>query len=262
MIDNQNKIGTLNPAQATELFRILGMIEKTAGTWMCQIKDSKISQWVGSFMFVELDLKELLIEQDKELPPQSTDGQKKKTLYFPGMDLSFLVEKNRVKHLKSLLGSKDIEIGFDEDTQTYIFNNKYSSYQIDHADSNAFTEPPCQNATSVGGEVKLETLYIQHINKYLKSNRSKTGHLLIYEGQLEGYQAFGGAPVFFTPGYENELMKKTEEMNLQISQFLAMAGKDEIKLKLFETENGKDHWLFTESKTSKGITLRLTQELF
>jgi len=273
MTNKQNTMVTFEPAQAKELFRILGMIEKVARTFIFRMKESKISQWAGNTgIFVELDLEELLRKNNKN------------PLVNQSVNLSFLVDKNRLKQLNSLLGLRDIDVWYDENAQAYVFDNEYNRLDIPVTkDSQVFTQSPCTNLKPIGGRVTLDEISVQQITKYIRNHKPWSGHLLIYDGQLEGYNAYSARPFFFNPDYsKKDLMEKEVDLKFQISFFLVMMGKNEIKLNLGTTENesGKYHWLITESKisrgitesepskgiteskTSKGIYLRLTQELF
>ena len=255
MTENKKKLIALGPAMAPELFRILGIIEKVAGTWMFQMKDSKISQWIDdSNIFVELDLEELLLEKKKNQSSQSTDGQMDKPSATKGVDLSFLVYADRLKKLKSLLGSPDIKVWYDKNAQAYIFDNEYNRLDIPATfDSQVFTQSPCTNLKPIGGPVTLDETTVKHIMKYIRNHKPWGGHLLIYDDQLEGYQAYGSRPFFFNPDFSKEINEREADLKFQISFFLAMLGNNQIDLNLgtTESESGTIHWLISESEDSK-----------
>jgi len=247
----------LNEAAGKEFIRILEIITKVLGMWVCKIDGGLISHGVGQNLYLHLDINSLFEPASEGSGPQI---QKKK----PDIKLCFLLEKDVVKKLKGCVGFGSVSI-IDGHTDRYVFQADNTHCELIRAcsdDTCLKPVPVIDEKDYIGKEVTIDKTKLSLIKRYLKANETTSGSLLIYgsDNQLEQFQSFGSAPYTFNNKYLAILKGKKPTFSLLTSNFLSIVGNHEIKIR--PALKNECHWLETTSTFSLGVEITVFESLF
>ena len=224
----QKIVAEMDAAKSKEFIRILCVITQIVKTWHCQITDSKISQWIGMNIFIELDLEGII-------------GK--------GVDMAFTLNGKILKNLRDLEVGEIIAI-HSELNQCYTFFGTNTDYSILlNSMVPDQTTPVFSSSEYIGSPVSISEFDMRSIRRHLK--KKKAGYLLVYDDQLEQFCASGGWSYLFNPNARSIIVGKVPNLMLTTHSFLAIVGKHDVSLKVARNQDGI--WLITESTMSLGV---------
>jgi len=223
------------------------------------LKRSKISQPLGSIdFFVAFDMSKVIgsYDPDKLLntgdDALSTEIEKDKDK--TPIDLKVKCTKQEIKLLMSIKQADAVAILFDRTQMKYIFTDGKTMIEIDQSEYEELPSPPTLGQT-VGEPVSVSP------NK-MKPFRTKGGTVVLelLENQLEGFTFQGGISYSLSVDNTLKLRAKEPELRLHSKHFLAIAGKDEVKLTIAKDKD--EYWLISETKLSLNLIATTYERLY